>query len=62
MILYGLYTGQRLADIARLTWANIDLPGARIRFTTQKTGKTLTIPMAEPLPRHVESLPVSDDP
>jgi hypothetical protein len=37
------------------------LPGARLRLTTQKTGKTLTILMAEPLERHVESLPVSDD-
>jgi integrase len=27
MILFGLYTGQRLGDIARLTWANVDLPG-----------------------------------
>jgi integrase len=62
MILFGLYTGQRLGDIARLTWANIDLPGQRLRLTTQKTGKTLIIPMAEPLARHVESLCVSDDP
>ena len=61
MILFGLYTGQRLGDIARLTWANLDLPGQRLRLTTQKTGKTLIIPMAEPLARHVESLPVSDD-
>jgi len=61
MILFGLYTGQRLGDIARLTWANVDLPGQRIRLTTQKTGKTLSIPMAEPLARHVMSLPVSDD-
>ena len=61
MILFGLYTGQRLGDIARLTWANVDLPGQRIRLTTQKTGKTLIIPMAEPLVRHVMSLPVSDD-
>ena len=61
MILFGLYTGQRLGDIARLTWANVDLPGQRIRLTTQKTGKTLIIPIAEPLARHVMSLPVSDD-
>jgi integrase len=34
MILFGLYTGQRLGDIARLTWANLDLPGQRLRLTT----------------------------
>ena len=61
MVLFGLYAGRHLGDIARLTWANVDLPGQRIRLTTQKTGKTLTIPMAEPLARHVENLPVSDD-
>jgi integrase len=61
MILFGLYTGQRLGDIARLTWANLDLPGQRLRLTTQKTRKILTIPLAEPLARHVMSLPVSDD-
>ena len=61
MIPFGLYTGQRLGDIARLTWANVDLPGQQIRLTTQKTGKTLIISMDEPLARHVKSLPVSDD-
>jgi integrase len=62
MILFGLYTGQRLGDITRLTWANIDLPGQTIRLTTQKTNRVLSIPMAFALVRHIESLPVSDDP
>jgi integrase len=61
MVLFGLYTGQRLGDVASLRWANIDLPGQRIRLTTRKTGKILAIPLAEPLQRHVLSLPVSDD-
>jgi integrase len=61
MILFGLYTGQRLGDVARLSWANIDQPKSVVRLTTQKTGKLLIIPMAEPLLRHVESLPASDD-
>jgi integrase len=43
MILFGLCTGQRLGDAAGLTWANIDLPGKRIRPSTQKTGKVLII-------------------
>jgi integrase len=60
MIFFGLYTGQRLGDIARLTWANLDLPKTAVRLTTQKTGKVLIIPMADPLVRHVESLPISD--
>jgi integrase len=56
MILFGLYTGQRLGDVARLTWANLDLPKSVVRLTTQKTHKLLIIPMAEPLARHVEGV------
>jgi integrase len=62
MILFGLYTGQRLGDVAKLTWANLDLARAQVRLTTSKTGKVLIIPMADPLKRHVEALPPSDDP
>jgi integrase len=62
MILFGLYSGQRLGDIAKITWSNLDLEKGRLRLTVQKTHKVLIIPMAEPLIRHVEALPVSDDP
>ena len=62
MILFGFYSGQRLGDIARLTWSNIDFQKGKLRLTTQKTHKVLIIPMPPPLRRHVESLPVSDEP
>jgi integrase len=62
MILFGLYTGQRLGDIAQLTWANLDLAHAQVRLTTSKTHKVLIIPMADALVRHVEALPTHDDP
>jgi integrase len=62
MIKFGLYTGQRLSDIAALTWSNIDLERNIIRLTTRKTAKSLTIPLAEPLRTHIKSLPVSDNP
>lgn len=62
MILFGVYTGQRLADLSNLTWNNIDLEKKEIRLTTRKTGKVLFIPIAPPLLEHIESLPVSDDP
>src|SRR5262249_35034498 len=39
LILFGLYTGQRLGDLARLTWENIDLQRDEIRFVTSKTGR-----------------------
>jgi integrase len=35
MIKFGLYTGQRLSDIAALTWSNIDLERNFIRLTTR---------------------------
>jgi integrase len=62
MILFGLYTGQRLSDIAQLTWSNIDLEKGELRLVTQKTGKTLLLPLAGPLQRHLESLPSADQP
>jgi integrase len=39
----GLYTGQRLSDVIRLTWSNYD--GTRIRLRQQKTGTSLSIPV-----------------
>lgn len=62
MILCGLYTGQRLSDIALLTWANVDLERNELRLVTKKTGKRLIIPLAPALARMFERLPSSDDP
>jgi integrase len=61
MILCGIYTGQRLSDIAALTWANVDLARNEIRLVTRKTGKRMMIPIATPLARCLEALPSSDD-
>jgi integrase len=61
MILCGLYTGQRLSDIAKLTWENVDLVRQEIRLVTAKTRKRLAIPLALPLQRHLESI-AGDDP
>ncbi|WP_346187116.1 tyrosine-type recombinase/integrase [Rubritalea halochordaticola] len=62
MIFFGLYTGQRLSDISKLTWRNVDLERNEVRLVTEKTGKSLRIPIASPLREHIESLPVTDDP
>ena len=61
LIKFGLYTGQRLADIALLTWDNVDLERNEIRLRTRKTGKRLMIPIAAPLSSHLGSLPMSDE-
>lgn len=60
MILCGLYTGQRLGDIARLTWANVDLDKGQIKLVTRKTGNALTIPIATPLRTSIDTLPTPD--
>jgi integrase len=56
MIRFGLYTGQRLGDIARLKWGNVDLEKGEIRLVAQKTNKPLVLPIAAPLKQHLESL------
>jgi len=62
LVLFGLYTGQRLGDIARLRWSNIDLNRDELRLVTAKTSKSRIIPLASPLRRHIEKMPSSDDP
>src|SRR5690606_10732700 len=62
LILGGLYTGQRLGDLARLTWANVDLPQEEIAFTTVKTGRRIVLPMASPLYNYMMSLSPPADP
>jgi integrase len=56
MVRFGLYTGQRLADIAMLTWSNIDLARGQLRLQTRKTGRRLLLPLPLPLRRHLELL------
>jgi integrase len=58
MTLFGLYTGQRLGDLARLMWASVDLAASPpvIRFSVRKTGRRVTIPIAEPLLSHIMAI------
>jgi len=53
LILFGLYTGQRLGDLARLTWAHIDLRNDELSLRTSKTGRQQIIPIAPPLRSHL---------
>ena len=49
IILFGLYTGQRLSDITGLAWNQIDTAEGVVRFVTGKTGAVLDLPLARPL-------------
>ena len=62
MIRFGLYSGQRLSDLASLTWANVDLVRGELRLETRKTGRRMILPLAAPLRKHIEGLPSSDKP
>jgi integrase len=62
LVLFGLYLGQRLGDLARLTWRAVNLEGGEIAFTTRKTGRRIVLPLMRPLTDYLASLPASDNP
>src|SRR5215467_14388701 len=62
LVLFGLYLGQRLGDLARLTWRAVDLDSGEIAFTTRKTGRRIVLPLVQPLADYLASLPASDKP
>lgn len=66
LFLFGLYTGQRLADIANLHWHHLKMEGSEstwtVSFITRKTGRQMDIPIASPLRDYIlEELESSDD-
>jgi integrase len=62
MILCGIYLGQRLGDLATLTWNNIDLAKGEVFLVTRKTGKPMRRGIHEALHRHLMAMPTPDDP
>jgi integrase len=62
LILFGLYLGQRLGDLAKLTWRAVDSDSGEIAFTTRKTGRRIVLPLVQPLADYLASLPASDNP
>src|SRR5438045_1067251 len=61
-VLFGLYLGQRLGDLAKLTWRAVNLESSEIAFTTRKTGRRIVLPLVQPLGDYLASLPASDNP
>ena len=62
LILCGLFTGQRLGDLAKMRWEQIDVVKGTLSLVTQKTDRRLEIPMAPDLQAHFETLSTPDDP
>jgi len=62
LVLFGLYLGQRLGDLAKLTWRAVDLDTGEIAFSTKKTGRRIVLPLVQPLVDYLSALPASDSP
>ncbi len=62
LILFGLYLGQRLGDLAKLTWRAVNLESNEIAFTARKTGRRIVLPLVQPLADYLSKLPAGDDP
>ena len=62
LILFGLYTGQRLGDSAALRWSQIDIARGELSIITKKTGRRMLIPINTALAEHLATLPAADDP
>ena len=60
LVLLGFYTGQRLGDIASLTWENVDLEKKEITLITRKTHRRMVIPTPPPLQKYLMSLSAPD--
>jgi integrase len=60
-VLAGYYTGARLTDLSRLTWANIDLAERAITFRQKKTDQGLKVPIHPELEDYLLSVRSADD-
>ena len=62
LVLFGLYLGQRLGDLAKLTWRAVNFESGEIAFTARKTGRRIVLPLVQPLIDYLSALPASDNP
>ena len=62
LVLFGLYLGQRLGDLAKLTWRAVNLESNEIAFTARKTARRIVLPLVQPLNDYLASLPANDNP
>lgn len=62
MVLVGAYGGLRLGDVSLLCWQNVDLANRELRFTSEKTGREMVIPVAGPLYAYLLQITKKDEP
>lgn len=56
LIIFGVYTSQRLGDLAMMTWSQIDFDKKEIRFQTEKTKRNMSLPANDALWAHILTL------
>jgi integrase len=62
LVIFAIYMGQRLGDLARLTWRQVDMENNEIRLVTGKTGRRMSFPLVKPLAEYLSTLDAPDDP
>ena len=62
MVLVGAYGGLRLGDVSLLCWQNVDLENRELRFTSEKTGREMVVPIAGPLHAYCLEIAKNDEP
>jgi len=49
LVMFGVYTGQRLHDIAKMKWKQVDVATGMIHFKSSKTRRIVRCPLPAPL-------------
>ncbi len=62
LILLAYYTGARLSDCCRMTWADVDMSAETLTYTQAKTGEKVTVPLHGDLLTHLNKLASTDKP
>ena len=62
LFFFGLFTGQRINDLATLHWNQLDLANATMTSVAAKTGATIHLPLVTQITDCLAELPASDDP
>lgn len=62
LVLFGLYIGQRLGDLSKLTWRAVNVEAGEIAFTARKTGRRIVLPLVKPLSNYLSELSPGDNP
>lgn len=62
LTLLGLYTGQRLNDLAILRWTALDMEHHTLHLTTAKTRRLVSLPIMPPILDALTDIPAGADP